>query len=91
MRDIINGVCCQRYKKRREQQQKDCLNVNVCAAEENFEEELSLNQYFIIVSIQISTVICYCWKHKLSGFLLYKYGYFWCATWVYLKSLNGSS
>jgi len=35
-------------------------NVNVCAAEENVEEELSLNQYPIIVSIKISTLICLC-------------------------------
>ena len=39
VRDIINGVCYQRYEKRLEQQ-KGCPNVNVCVAEENWEEEL---------------------------------------------------
>ena len=39
MRDIINGVRYQRYVKRLEQQ-KGLLNVNVCAVEENLEEEL---------------------------------------------------
>jgi len=37
VRDIINGVCQQRYEKRFEQR-KDSPNVNVCAAEENLEE-----------------------------------------------------
>jgi len=37
MRDIINGVCYQRYEKRHEQQ-KGRPNVNVCGAEENLEE-----------------------------------------------------
>jgi len=31
--------------------QKGPLNVNVCAAEENLQEELQVNQYSIIVSI----------------------------------------
>jgi len=39
VKDIINGVCYQRYEKRLEQQ-KGCSNVNVCPAEENLEEEL---------------------------------------------------
>jgi len=39
MRDIINGVRYQRYVKRLEQQ-KGLPNVNVCAVEENLEEEL---------------------------------------------------
>jgi len=26
----------------------------------------------------------------MALFLLYEYGLFWCAIWVYLKSLNGS-
>jgi len=47
VRDVINGVCCQRYEKRLEQQ-KGRPNVNDCAAEENFEEELQLNQYSIL-------------------------------------------
>jgi len=38
VRDIINGICCQGYGKRLEQQ-KDRLNVNICVAEENLEEE----------------------------------------------------
>jgi len=49
----------QRYEKRLEQQ-KGHPDVNVCAAEENFQEELSLNQYPIIVSVQISTLVCLC-------------------------------
>jgi len=40
MRDIINGVCYQRYEKRLDQQQKRRPNINVCAAEDNLEEEL---------------------------------------------------
>ena len=47
VRDIINGVCYQRYQKYLEQQ-KGRANVNVCAAEENLEEELYLNQYSIL-------------------------------------------
>jgi len=39
VRDIINGVCYQRFEKRLEQQ-KGHPDVNVCAAEENLEEEL---------------------------------------------------
>jgi len=40
VREIINGVCYQRYEKGLEQQ-KGRTNVNVCAAEEkNSEEEL---------------------------------------------------
>jgi len=39
VRDIINGVCYQRYEKHLEQQ-KGRPNVNTCAAEENLEEEL---------------------------------------------------
>jgi len=39
VRDIINGVCYQRYEKRLEQQEGR-PNVNVCGAEENLEEEL---------------------------------------------------
>jgi len=39
VRDIINGVCYQRYGKHFEQQ-KGRPDVNVCAAEENLEEEL---------------------------------------------------
>jgi len=37
---IINGVCHQRNEKRLEQQKRGRPNVNVCAAEENVEEEL---------------------------------------------------
>jgi len=37
--DIINGVCYQRHVKRFEHQ-KGRPNVNVCAAEENLEEQL---------------------------------------------------
>jgi len=50
VRGVINGVCYQRYEKPLEEQ-KGRPNVNVCAAEENLEEELQLNQYSIIVSI----------------------------------------
>jgi len=39
LRDIINGVCYQRYEKRLEQQ-KSLPNVCDCVAEENFKEEL---------------------------------------------------
>jgi len=39
VRDVINGVCYQRYEKRHEQQ-KSRPDVNVRAAEENLEEEL---------------------------------------------------
>jgi len=39
VRDIINGLCYQRYEKRIEQQ-KGRPNVNICVAEENLEEEL---------------------------------------------------
>jgi len=39
VRDIINGVCNQRYENRVEQQ-KGRPNVNLCATEENVEEEL---------------------------------------------------
>jgi len=39
VRDIINGVCYQRYERRLEQQ-KGRPKVNVCAAEENLEKEL---------------------------------------------------
>ena len=39
VKDIIHGVCFQRYEKRL-QQQKRRPNVNVCAAEKNLEEEL---------------------------------------------------
>jgi len=39
VRDIISEVCYQRYVKRFEHQ-KGRPNVNVCAAEENLEEEL---------------------------------------------------
>jgi len=28
-------------------------------------------------------------QHKISGILLYQYGIFWCAIWVYLKLMNG--
>ena len=59
VRDVINGGCYQRYEKRLEQQ-KGRPNVNVCAAEETLEEELLLNQYSIVVSIQISTLTCFC-------------------------------
>jgi len=38
MRDIINGVCYQRYEKRLEKQ-KGRPDVNVCDAEEDLEEE----------------------------------------------------
>jgi len=39
VRDITNRVCYQRYEKRLEQQ-KGHPDVNVCAVEENLEEEL---------------------------------------------------
>jgi len=39
VRDITNGVCHQRYEKRLEQK-KGHPDVDVCAAEENVEEEL---------------------------------------------------
>jgi len=39
VKDIIHGVCYQRYEKRL-QQQKGRPNVNVCAAEKNLEQEL---------------------------------------------------
>ena len=39
VRDIIKGVCYQRYEKRLEQE-KDHPDVNVCATEEDLEEEL---------------------------------------------------
>jgi len=39
LKDIINGVCYQRYEKRLGQQ-KGRPDVNVCAAEEHLEEEL---------------------------------------------------
>jgi len=39
VRDITIGVCYQRHEKRLEEQ-KDHPDVNVCAAEENLEEEL---------------------------------------------------
>jgi len=39
VRNVINGVCYQRYEKRFEQE-KGRLNVNVCAAQENVEEKL---------------------------------------------------
>jgi len=39
VKDIINGVCYQRYEKRLEQQ-KGRPNVKVCPAEENLEERL---------------------------------------------------
>ena len=58
VRDIINGVCYQRYEKRLEQP-KGRPNVNVCVAEENL-EEAQLNQPSIIVLIQVSTLICFC-------------------------------
>jgi len=87
VRHVINGVCYQRYEKRLEQQ-KCRPDVNVRAAEENLEEKLELNQYSIIVSIQTSTLTCFGLKQKLSGFLLCEHGFFWCAIWVYLKSLH---
>jgi len=40
LKDIINGVCYQRYEKRLEQQ-KGLPNDYVCVAEENFKEELN--------------------------------------------------
>ena len=55
--------CYQRnvtQNQKRLEQQKGRLNVNDCTAEENLEEGLYLNQYSIIVSIQISTIICFC-------------------------------
>jgi len=58
VRDLIDGVCYQRYEKGLEQQ-KSRPDLNVRAAEENLEEELWLNQYSIIVSIQIITLICF--------------------------------
>ena len=39
VKDIIHGVCFQRYEKRLEQQ-KGRPNVKVCPAEENLEERL---------------------------------------------------
>ena len=39
IKDNINGLCNQCYEKRREQQ-KGRRNVNVCAAEDNLEEDL---------------------------------------------------
>jgi len=39
VKDIIHGVCFQRYEKRLEQQ-KGHPNVKVCPAEENLEERL---------------------------------------------------
>ena len=51
VRDIINGDCYQRYEKRYEQQ-KGRHDVNVCAAEENLEEELQYNQISIRLSFQ---------------------------------------
>jgi len=39
VRDIISGVCYQRYEKRLEQQ-KGRPDVNVCVGEESLEEEL---------------------------------------------------
>ena len=39
VRDIINGVCYQRYEKRLEQQKRH-PNANICSSEENMEEEL---------------------------------------------------
>jgi len=59
MRGIINRVYYQRYGKRFEQQKRRPI-VNVGAAEENLEEKLYVNQYSIIVSIQISTLIRFC-------------------------------
>ena len=38
LRDIISGVCYQRYEKRLEQKSRP--SVDVCAVEENLEEEL---------------------------------------------------
>jgi len=56
VRNIINGVCYQRYEKHLEQQ-KGRPKVNFCAAEESLEEEISSNQYTIIISIQTSPLI----------------------------------
>jgi len=39
VKDVINGVCCQRYEKRLEQQ-KGRPNVKVRPAEENLEGRL---------------------------------------------------
>jgi len=41
VRDITNGVC-QQHDEKRLKQQKGRSNVNVCAAEEILEEELSV-------------------------------------------------
>ena len=55
-------VCYQRYENVLSNRKVVQLgpNVNVCASEKNLEEELLLNQYSIVVSIQISTLICFC-------------------------------
>jgi len=39
VRDIIKGICYQRYEKRLEQE-KGHPDVNVCSEEEDLEEEL---------------------------------------------------
>jgi len=59
VRDIISGACHQRYAKCLVQQ-KGRPMFDFCAAEENLEEELYLNQYSIVVSIQISTLVWFC-------------------------------
>ena len=51
------------------EQQKGRLNVNVCAAEENLEEELESNQYSIIISMQRRTLMCrlFVRNHRRTG------------------------
>ena len=59
LRDIINGVCYQRYEKHFEQK-KGSANVNVSVEQENVEEELYTSVFDDIVSIHISTLMCFC-------------------------------
>jgi len=40
VKDVINGVCYQRYEKHIEQQKKVFQMFNVCVAEENLQQEI---------------------------------------------------
>jgi len=90
VRDIINGVCYQRYEKRLEQQQKCCPNVNVCVADENLEKEIKLKSVFDYRFNSNKHTHIFLFVTQTFWVFIVRIRFFWCAIRVYLKSLNGS-
>ena len=88
VRDVINGVCYQRYEKHLEQQ-KVVQMLILELQKKIWKKDYNLMRIRLSFNLNKHTHM-YLFVTKAFWVFIVRVWLFWCAIWVYLKSLNGS-